>query len=73
MKKILLLLFITFTFISCDAFKVNPNIRDKNDINLTINGENLNGIQGEWIITSEEKNEKGKEIIIITIEKNEIN
>jgi hypothetical protein len=73
MKKILLLLFITFTFISCDAFKVNPNVSVKNDINLTINGENLNGIQGEWIITSEEKNEKGKEIIVITIEKNEIN
>tara|TARA_B100000768_G_scaffold262_1_gene280 strand:- start:21 stop:242 length:222 start_codon:yes stop_codon:yes gene_type:complete len=73
MKKILLLLFITFTFISCDAFKVNPNVSVKNDINLTINGENLDGIQGEWIITSEEKNEKGKEIIIITIEKKEIN
>ena len=73
MKKILLLLFITFTFISCDAFKVNPNVSVKNDINHTINGENLDGIQGEWIITSEEKNEKGKEIIIITIEKKEIN
>lgn len=73
MKKILLLLFITFTFISCDAFKVNPNVSVKNDINLTINGENLDGIQGEWIITSEGKNEKGKEIIIITIEKKEIN
>jgi len=73
MKKISLILFITFTFISCDAFKVNPNVSVKNDINLTINGENLDGIQGEWIITSEEKNEKGKEIIIITIEKKEIN
>ena len=73
MKKILLLLFITFTFISCDAFKVSPNVSVKNDINLTINGENLDGIQGEWIITSEEKKEKGKEIIVITIEKNEIN
>ena len=73
MKKILLLLVITFTFISCDAFKVSPNVSVKNDINLTINGENLDGIQGEWIITSEEKKEKGKEIIVITIEKNEIN
>jgi hypothetical protein len=73
MKKLFLVLFITFTFISCDAFKVSPNVSVKNDINLTINGENLDGIQGEWIITSEEKKEKGKEIIVITIEKNEIN
>ena len=58
---------------SLDAFKVSPNVSVKNDINLTINGENLDGIQGEWIITSEEKKEKGKEIIVITIEKNEIN
>jgi hypothetical protein len=40
---------------------------------LTIDGENIDGIQGEWIITSEEKNENGKEIVIITIEKNKIN
>ena len=71
MKKILLLLFITFTFISC-GIDVKPNITVKNDINLTIDGENIDGIQGEWIISSEEKKEKGKEIIVITIEKNEI-
>lgn len=72
MKKILLLLFITFTFSSC-GFDVKPNVSVKNDINLTIDGENIDGIQGEWIISSEEKKEKGKDIIIITIEKNEIN
>ena len=72
MKKILLLLFITFTFSSC-GFDVKPTVTVNNDINLTIDGENIDGVQGEWIITSEEKNEKGKEIIIITIEKNEIN
>ena len=71
MKKILLLLFITFTFISC-GIDVKPNVTVKNDINLTIDGENIDGIQGEWIISSEEKKEKGKEIIVITIEKNEI-
>ena len=52
---------------------VKPTVTVNNDINLTIDGENIDGVQGEWIITSEEKNEKGKEIIIITIEKNEIN
>ena len=72
MKKILLLLFITFTFSSC-GFDVKPTVTVNNDINVTIDGENIDGVQGEWIITSEEKNEKGKEIIIITIEKNEIN
>ena len=73
MKKILLLLVITFTFISCDAFKANPTVTVNNDINLTIDGENMDGIQGEWIISSEEKQENGKEIVIITIKKNEIN
>ena len=73
MKKILLVLFITFTFTSCDAFKVNPTVTVNNDINLTIDGENMDGVQGEWIISSEEKQENGKEIVIITIKKKEIN
>tara|TARA_B100000953_G_C17879636_1_gene377546 strand:+ start:527 stop:685 length:159 start_codon:yes stop_codon:yes gene_type:complete len=51
---------------------VEPNVTIKNDINLTIDGENVDGIQGKWIITSEEKKENGKDIIIITIEKNEL-
>ena len=72
MKKLLLLLFITFTFMSC-RFDVEPNVTIKNDINLTIDGENIDGIQGEWIISYEEKKEKGKETIVITIEKNKIN
>tara|TARA_B100000497_G_C7600712_1_gene360959 strand:- start:425 stop:643 length:219 start_codon:yes stop_codon:yes gene_type:complete len=72
MKKLLLILLITFTFISC-GLDVKPNVTIKNDINLTIDGENIDGIQGEWIITSEEKKEKGKETIVITIEKNKIN
>ena len=72
MKKLFLILLITFTFISC-GLDVKPNVTIKNDINLTIDGENIDGIQGEWIITSEEKKEKGKETIVITIEKNKIN
>ena len=68
MKKILFTLLIFFTLTSC-RFDIEPTVT----INLMVEKENIDGIQGEWIITSEEKNEKGKEIIIITIEKNEIN
>ena len=71
MKKTLLILLITFTFISC-RFDVSPNVTVKNDINLTIDGENLDGAQGEWIITSEDMNENGKDVIVITIKKNEL-
>ena len=71
MKKTLLILQITFTFTSC-RFDVSPNITVKNDINLTIDGENLDGAQGEWIITTEDKKENGKDIIVITIEKNKL-
>ncbi|MDG2174235.1 MAG: hypothetical protein P8K70_04380 [Flavobacteriaceae bacterium] len=52
---------------------MKPNVEAKNDIHLTIDGQNLDGLIGEWIITSEEKEEDGKEIIIIRIEKTEIN
>ena len=71
MNKItLILLFISITFVSC--VEVKPNIMFENDINLTIDGENIDGIQGEWIITSEEKKEKGKDMVIITIKKNDL-
>ena len=74
MKKIILILLIIFTFSSC-GFDVKPNVFVKNDINLTIDGENIDGLQGEWIISIEEKEDDKKdkkEIIIITIEKNEL-
>ena len=72
MNKItLVLLFVSITFVSCIR-DVKPNVSVENDINLTIDGENMDGIQGEWIITSEEKKEKGKDIVIITIKKNEL-
>ena len=52
MKKILLLILVTFVFNSCvDA---SPNIEAHNDIHITIDGENLDGFIGEWKITSEE-------------------
>jgi len=74
MKKTVYILFIILTLNSC-GIDVKPNVSVKNDINLTIDGENIDGIQGEWTISFEEKEEKEegkKEIIIITIEKNEL-
>ncbi|MDA9550491.1 hypothetical protein N9C38_03340 [Flavobacteriaceae bacterium] len=71
MKKIILILLIAFTFNSCNSW-LSPSVSVKNDINITIDGENLDGVQGEWIITSEDKKKNGKEIIVITIEKNKI-
>ena len=62
---------MAFTFASC-GLDVKPNVTVNSDINLTIDDENLEGVQGEWTITSEEKREDGKEIIIITIKKTEL-
>ena len=62
---------MAFTFTSC-GFDVKPNVSVKSDINLTIDDENLEGVQGEWTITSEEKREDGKEIIVIIIKKTEL-
>ena len=69
-KLIILLLFISFMFTSC--VDVNPHIEADNHINISIDGNNVDGIQGEWKITSEEKEEDGKEIIIIRIEKSDL-
>lgn len=71
-KNILILLVFVLTLTSC-SLDVKPNVEAKNDIHLTIDGQNLDGLIGEWIITSEEKEEDGKEIIIIRIEKTKIN
>ena len=57
MKKIILILLIAFTFNSCNSW-LSPSVSVKNDINITIDGENLDGAQGEWIITSEDMNGK---------------
>mgnify|MGYP005659814465 FL=1 len=71
MKKLIFSLCLFLLFISCGV-DVKPNVTINNDINLTIDGENVDGIQGEWIITSETKNEDGKEVITITVKKNEL-
>ena len=71
MKKIIYLMLIAFTLTSC-GFDVLPNVEVENNINLTIDGENIDGLQGEWTITSEEKKDDGKEIVVITIKKKEL-
>lgn len=71
MKKIIYLMLIAFTLTSC-GFDVKPNVAVKNNINLTIDGENIDGLQGEWTITSEEKKDDGKEVVVITIKKKEL-
>jgi len=71
MKKTIYLLLMAFTFTSC-GLDVKPDVTVNSDINLTIDDKNLEGVQGEWTITSEEKTEDGKEIIVITIKKTEL-
>ncbi|MDG2372025.1 MAG: hypothetical protein P8L83_05380 [Flavobacteriaceae bacterium] len=68
-KLFFLLLFITLT--SCTD--ISPKITIENDINLTIDGENIDGLEGEWIITvDEEKDDQDKSVIIIRVTKNEL-
>ena len=70
MKNAIYTLLLSFTFTSC--VDVKPNVEVENNINLTIDGENIDGVQGEWTITSEEKKDDGKEIFVITIKKVEL-
>ena len=70
MKKIILLMFSFLALNSCvDA---SPNIKMDNHISITIDDNNIDGIQGEWKITSDEIEEYGKDVIIIRIEKSEL-
>ena len=71
MKKLIFSLYLFSLFISCGV-DLKPNVTINNDINLTIDGENVDGVEGEWIITSETITEDGKEVIIITVEKNKL-
>ena len=64
MKK-LILLFILFTLTSC--VDVKPNITVDQTIDLHIDGENVDGLEGEWVITTDEDND----VITIKIEKKE--
>ncbi len=63
MKK--LLLFTLFTLTSC--IDVKPNITVEQEIDLHIDGENVEGLQGEWIISADEKDD----VITVKIERKE--
>ena len=63
MKK-LLLLFTLFTLTSCVDFKPSATI---DDFDLHIDGENVEGLEGEWIISADEKDD----VITVKIERKE--
>jgi|TARA_B100000902_G_C27297149_1_gene910655 hypothetical protein len=77
MSKIKFLIMFFFFFYSCGN-EIKPDVEVQNDITLNINGENIDGIIGEWIISVEEVEQKieensgSKEVIIITVEKKEL-
>ena len=77
MRKIKFLIIFFFFFYSCGN-EIKPDVEVQNDITLNINGENIDGIIGEWIISVEEVEQKieensgSKEVIIITVEKKEL-
>tara|TARA_B100000963_G_scaffold37698_1_gene28134 strand:- start:3557 stop:3811 length:255 start_codon:yes stop_codon:yes gene_type:complete len=77
MRKIKFLIMFFFFFYSCGN-EIKPDVEVQNDITLNINGENIDGIIGEWIISVEEVEQKieensgSKEVIIITVEKKEL-
>jgi hypothetical protein len=62
MKKFLLMMLIA-GFYSCVDIK--PDIKVEQIIDLKIDGENLEGLEGEWEITTDEDND----VITIKIEK----
>ncbi|MEC7479112.1 MAG: hypothetical protein VXX96_02300 [Bacteroidota bacterium] len=64
MKKYLLMILIT-GFYSCVDIK--PDIKVEQIIDLKIDGENVDGLEGEWVITTDEDND----VITIKIEKKE--
>ena len=77
MRKIKFLIMFFFFFYSCGN-EIKPDVEVQNDITLNINGENIDGIIGEWIISVEEVEQKieenngSKEFVIITVEKKEL-
>lgn len=70
MNKILVLI-VALSLNSCVEF-VRPSVNVTNDINLTIDGENIDGLKGEWIIAYEENDDDDQSFIIISIKKNEL-
>ena len=65
MKKLLVLLFTLFTLTSC--IDVKPNVTVDQKIDLLIDGENVEGLEGEWVISADEKDD----VITVKIERKE--
>ena len=64
MKNFFLIILI-FSFFSCVDIK--PDIKVEQIIDLKIDGENVEGIEGEWVITTDEIDN----VITIKIQKKE--
>ena len=64
MKNFFLIILI-FSFFSC--IDIKPDIKVEQIIDLKIDGENVEGIEGEWVITTEEIDD----VITIKIQKKE--
>tara|TARA_A100001011_G_C14217415_1_gene802704 strand:- start:1090 stop:1296 length:207 start_codon:yes stop_codon:yes gene_type:complete len=64
MKNFFFIILI-FSFFSC--IDIKPNIKVEQIIDLKIDGENVEGIEGEWVITTDEIDD----VITIKIQKKE--
>lgn len=59
------LIILLFSFFSC--IDIKPDIKVEQIIDLKIDGENVEGIEGEWVITTDEIDD----VITIKIQKKE--
>tara|TARA_X000000950_G_scaffold271784_1_gene353479 strand:+ start:761 stop:967 length:207 start_codon:yes stop_codon:yes gene_type:complete len=64
MKKLILSCML-FTLTSC--IDVKPNVTVDQKIDLYIDGENVEGLEGEWVISADEKDD----VITVKIERKE--
>ena len=64
MKNFFLIILI-FSFFSC--IDIKPDIKVEQIIDLKIDGENVEGLEGEWVITTDEIDD----VITIKIQKKE--
>lgn len=63
--KFFFFIILIFSFFSC--IDIKPNIKVEQIIDLKIDGENVEGIEGEWVITTDEIDD----VITIKIQKKE--
>lgn len=63
--KFFFFIILIFSFFSC--IDIKPDIKVEQIIDLKIDGENVEGIEGEWVITTDEIDD----VITIKIQKKE--